>query len=669
MFRIFFPALALGAVCLAQAPAAPPSTSKSQGYAEFELGKFAELQAETHDGGDYIAQALTHYKAAMAADPDSAYIASQTADLLSRLGRNADAITLEQATLKQHPNSLAAHQTLANIYLRELSHLPQPITAGAGAKIMADAIAEYKTLIGLQPKNATPVVILGKLYGASGQPQLAEQQFREALQIDSTDSDAVASLVQSLAGQDRLAEAEKVIGGLPEPARTGQVYATLGDAYLNRHQYPDAARAFRSAVAARPDDPDYQNALAQALMDGGDYPGALVEFQRLQRENPNDGRAALRVAQLDLQLGQLVSAHSALTSAASLLPKDDIEVAYAGVLLDEREGHDSAAMTSLHALLSRPVGPPSKSIFLEQLASLQERNGDAAGALQSLEQMAALGGNYRTRAQAREIAVYAQEHDYPKALDTAKQALTAEPDSRALHITYANLLAASGQPKQALASLQPLQKNDGSDWDLYLAYSRIHMQARQLNAALDDTTHAASLASTPAEQAEVGNQVAAVQSARKDYKAAEQSLRHALALDPGNAGSLNALGYLLAEQNKELPQALGLVKQALARDPSNGAYLDSLGWIYFKMNRLTDALPQLERAARLQQHDPAILDHLAEAYDRDGKLQQAASSWSEALADLKATPASGESATRQVEIQKKLDAVKVRLAQTEVKNR
>ncbi|MGH9518718.1 MAG: tetratricopeptide repeat protein, partial [Terriglobales bacterium] len=595
----------------------------------------------THGGGDYIAEALTHYKAAMAADPQSAYIASQTADLLSRLGRNADAITLEQATLKQHPESLAAHQTLANIYLRQLSHMPQPISAGKGAEVMSAAIAEYKTLIALQPKNATPVVILGKLYGASGQPQQAEQQFRAALQIDSTNSDAVASLVQSLASQDRLDDAENVIDGLPEAARTGQVYATLGDAYLNRRQFPEAARAFRNAVAARPDDPDFQNALAQALMDGGDYAAALTEFQRLQRETPNDGHAALRVAQLELQLGQLGAAREALHSAAALLPKDDIEVAYAGVLLDARDGHDSAAMASLQDLLRRPAGAASKGIFLEQLARLQARNGDSAGALKSLRQMAALGPNYRTRAQVREIALYAEQHDYTKALNSAQQALAAEPGSRALHITYANLLSLSGQPEQALASLQPLLKNDAGDWDLYLAMSRIHVQSQQLPAALADTTRAAALASTPAQQAEVANQVSAIQARRKDYKAAEQTLRHALTVDPGNATSLNALAYLLAEQNKELPQALGLVQQALARDPNNGAYLDSLGWIYFKMNRLPDALSQLERAARLQQHDPAILDHLAQAYDRDGKLQQAASSWTEALADLKAAPAVG----------------------------
>ncbi|MGH9482255.1 MAG: tetratricopeptide repeat protein, partial [Terriglobales bacterium] len=146
-----------------------------------------------------------------------------------------------------------------------------------------------------------------------------------------------------------------------------------------------------------------------------------------------------------------------------------------------------------------------------------------------------------------------------------------------------------------------------------------------------------------------------------DYAAAEKSYRHALLLDPANPQILNAFGYLLAERGERLPEALGYVRQALERDANNGAYLDSLGWVYFKMNRVPEAVASLERAARIESHDPAILDHLAEAYDRDGKLQQAASSWQEALLDLKLGSAAG--APPAAEIQKKLEAVRVRIAQ------
>jgi cytochrome c-type biogenesis protein CcmH/NrfG len=69
----------------------------------------------------------------------------------------------------------------------------------------------------------------------------------------------------------------------------------------------------------------------------------------------------------------------------------------------------------------------------------------------------------------------------------------------------------------------------------------------------------------------------------------------------------------------------------------------------------------LERAVRLDRHDPDILDHLAQAYEGDGKLQQAASSWTQALQDLKLTP-EADTGQRSLEIQKKLEAVKVRIA-------
>lgn len=654
----------------AAAAVTPPLSPAAQSYAEYELGKFAELQAETHGGGTYIEQALTHYKAAMAADPNSAFLASQMADLLSRLGRADDAIELEQATLKQHPDSLVAHQTLGTIYLRELSRLPQPITAGPGAQTMAAAITEYKTLAGLQPKNAAPVVVLGKLYGAEGQPAQAEQEFRAALEIEPTNLDAIASLIQSLASEGALDKAQQAIDALPPEARSGQVYATLGEAYERERRYTDAAKSYRQAVAAQPDDPDFQGALAQALMDGGDYAAALTEYQRLQRQTPDDGHTALRVAQLEMQLGQFGAAKTALDSARALLPADDIETAYATVLLEEGQGDDMAAAAGLHALLARPAGKASKAIFLDQLARLEMRAGDSAGALDSLQQMEALGASYRARAHAREIELYSEDRDYSHALATARAALAEQPGSRPLHITYANLLAASGHSQEALAALQPLLQGDASDWDVYLAMSQIRLAAQQYPEALAAAAKADALAATPAAHAQAANEQAAIEAQEKEYDAAERSLRHALALEPGDAASLNALGYLLAQQGKQLPQALDYVQQALAHDPNNGAYLDSLGWIYFKMNRMPEAVSQLERAVHFERHDPAILDHLAQAYDRDGKLQQAATSWTQALEDLKGTPENTRDAARRVEIQKKLEAVKVRLAQAgEIKNR
>ncbi|HET9783449.1 MAG TPA: tetratricopeptide repeat protein, partial [Terriglobales bacterium] len=571
--------LGLALPLAAQTPVAKPDPQKS--YTEYALGKWAETQAETKGGSQYIEAALQHYTAAMAADPQSAFLASEMADLLSRLGRTSDAISLMQSTLKSHPDSIAAHTTLGEIYLRELSRSPQPLTDANTHGALGAALAEYKALIRLDPQQAQNVVVLGKLYGASGQPELAEEQFRAALRVAPTNMDALASLVQSLAGQNKLDDARQEIAALPPVARSAQVYATLGDAFVGAHRYSDAAAAFQQAVEARPDDADLQKALGSALMDGHQYPEALKVYQSLRQQLPDDGAVALRLGQLQMQMAQWDAARASLQSARTLLGPDDVESAYAQALLDQSTGHDPQALEGLKKLVARKNSPASQSIFLTQLARLEMHMGKYADAQAHLSQLQALGAAYRDRALNLEIELYAEQRHYPEALQAARQALAAQPDSRPLHITYANLLSASGDATAARAALQPLMKGSAADWDLYLALGQIDLAANRFPQAESDTRRAGQLAANPTDQARAITQLGLIAAKQKDFAAAEQQYHKALALTPDDAATLNALGYLLAEQGVHLPEALGYVQQALAQDANNGAYLDSLGWIYF----------------------------------------------------------------------------------------
>jgi tetratricopeptide (TPR) repeat protein len=636
---------------------------QTQGDTDFALGMLAETEAERAGGGPQVATALQYFTAAMAADPGSAYIASQMADLLSRIGRTAEAVSLARAVVKQHPSDIRAHATLGQIYLRELSQARQPIAA-QGDRTMADAVAEYKRLIELDPHHAGYVVMLGKLYGAQGRAAEAEAQFRKALTIDPTDSDAVASLVQSLANQNRLNEAAREIAALPPEAQGGQVYATLGNAYLSQHRYRDAASAFRQAVDADPDTPSYRHSLGRALMQGGDYTAAMAAYQQLLSSDPTDGDAALRLGQLQMQMGELPAAAASLKSAAGLLPASDLELGYAEALLAESEGHDPVALARLRTLAARKNTPATEGILLTQLVRLEMRAGEAPAAKADLARLAALGGTYGQRADALEVALYSQQRDFPDALAAARTALAHAPESRSMHLTYANLLAAVGHPGQAKAALTKMLQGSGADWDIYLARGNIEAQARQWDAGRADLLRAQTLAPSAAARARAATQLGALDARQKRFSAAEKRYQQALTLAPGDPAALNALGYLYAQQGIHLPEALADVRQAVAQDGNNGAFLDSLGWVYFKMKRLPQALSSLQRAAQLQRHDPAILDHLAQAYEGNGQLQQAESSWSRALQELKQYPAADPGDLRAAQIRQKLDAVRSRIAQS-----
>ncbi len=99
---------------------------------------------------------------------------------------------------------------------------------------------------------------------------------------------------------------------------------------------------------------------------------------------------------------------------------------------------------------------------------------------------------------------------------------------------------------------------------------------------------------------------------------------------PDDADLLNTLGYVYAEENRELPRAEELIRRALATAPSDtpghviGYYRDSLGWVFFQQGRMDSAVVTLEAANHLAPGTPEIRDHLVEVYDEIGRRDDAA---------------------------------------------
>jgi len=109
-------------------------------------------------------------------------------------------------------------------------------------------------------------------------------------------------------------------------------------------------------------------------------------------------------------------------------------------------------------------------------------------------------------------------------------------------------------------------------------------------------------------------ELASMREERGDDRAAEAAARDALRIEPDNARALNFLGYLMADHDRRLPEAMELIRRALAAEPDNGAFVDSMGWVLFRLGRYDDARVQLERAVDLTGGDPTVREHLGDAY-------------------------------------------------------
>jgi tetratricopeptide (TPR) repeat protein len=124
---------------------------------------------------------------------------------------------------------------------------------------------------------------------------------------------------------------------------------------------------------------------------------------------------------------------------------------------------------------------------------------------------------------------------------------------------------------------------------------------------------------------------------------------------------------MLADKGTRLPEALKMVRKAVDLDPMNGAYLDSLGWAYFKMGQYELAEEFLKKAVERTQNDATGHDHLADLYEKTGRIRLAAAQWERSLKEYARPPQIDVDPADVAKVQRKLDSAKVKLAREDSK--
>ena len=111
---------------------------------------------------------------------------------------------------------------------------------------------------------------------------------------------------------------------------------------------------------------------------------------------------------------------------------------------------------------------------------------------------------------------------------------------------------------------------------------------------------------------------------------AERDLLTVIAIEPNNADALNSLGYILADANIRLPEAMTYIERALAIDPNNAAAIDSLGWALYRQGHNKSAITHLRQALQLMPNDE-IAAHLGEVLWVEGQQEEALVIWKQGL--------------------------------------
>jgi len=649
--------------------AAAPVADHAAAYYHFMLARRYKELAGVYNRGDYIDRAISEYKLAIDADPDSLFLRIELAELYWRMARVSEALHEAEDVLKSDPNYPDAHRLLARIYYHMLG---ENQTEKVNKDALSKAIEHMEALSRLQPSDTDTWEGLGRLYKMNNQPEKAQEAFKKVLNVDPDSKEGLSNLAQIYFEQGDYAGAVEQLKRIPEEDMDPPLLGMLAYSYAETHDYDAAVSTYEKAIAKDPENQELHRTYAQALMAMGNTPAARAELEKILKADPDDASTYLKLGQLDRQEGRYDDARKELEKAKTLQAdnSDNPEIPYQLALLEEAVGNQDKAIELLLGLVKQSERPEDKytageannrAVFLERLGQIYREQKKYDLALQTFRQIVGLQGQ-TGRAEQLIVDTMRANHQLPQAVAELDSVLQKYPDEKDLRILRATVVGEMGRVDEAVQQLRALMKNTPEDRELYLSIAQVYIQAKQYENAEQAVNKAMEATSKAEEQEYARFLLGSIYEREKKYDLAEEQFKKVLNADPLNASASNYLGYMLADRGVRLEESVKYIQAALKLDPNNGAYLDSLGWAYYKMDRCDLAQPRLEEAARLLSDDPTILEHLGRVYLRMGKDSQAEQEWERALKEWPTSASSDFDAEEAARLQQDLQDLKTRLA-------
>ncbi len=250
------------------------------------------------------------------------------------------------------------------------------------------------------------------------------------------------------------------------------------------------------------------------------------------------------------------------------------------------------------------------------------------------------------------LQVLWQEHKYGDVAEVCRQGLGHAQATRlaVFHGELSRALVLLDKKDEAVAEANKAVEiaGDGNRLGLRLNRARVLAEVGKVEAAVAECQALLKEYASADEVHDIRYTLSQVYSNAKDHAHAEEVLRQVLKDSPDDATAHNDLGYIMADQGKNLEESERLIRKALELDRKQkeegklggvegdgetAAYLDSLGWVLFKRGKLEEARKAMEKACSLPggDDDPVVWDHMGDVYYRVKDTAKARQAWRKAL--------------------------------------
>jgi tetratricopeptide (TPR) repeat protein len=422
----------------------------------------------------------------------------------------------------------------------------------------------------------------------------------------------------------RLDAAQAHFGALVDTAYVSPAagFLALLPVIMDEATPPDVTELFRRLSLLHPKVAEGHDALGNAALRSENYALALSSAQEAVRLAPYWVPAKLLLARATIASGR-EDEGLAMARDLALAPDADISTHMEYALVLASTGHDEEARAILTPYASGTTVVPAA---VRTLGMLDLQGDDLKAANARFEELLSMGS--QSYDALYYLGVLAERRDdetnairYYSRVTSGEQAIAAQQ-------RVAFLKARKGGVDAGLDYLAQFGRTEPS------LGPRVVMARAGLLSSLDDEKRSLAVLDAGLEKyPEVLDlRLARVFAYERlgQGDASVRELRSLLAARPGDPVIQNALGYTLADQDRDIADAHALVAAALAQTPDSAAVMDSMGWVLYREKNYPQALEYLQRA-RERDDDAEICLHLGDVQWSMGDEAAARKTWQEAL--------------------------------------
>jgi tetratricopeptide (TPR) repeat protein len=424
----------------------------------------------------------------------------------------------------------------------------------------------------------------GQTFLAQGNLEKARIEFRNAMQISPTDSEAryENGVVDEKLGNPREA-AQFYQGAIDSNADNVRARVNLGRLYVYSGAPDKAMETVKPSFAKHPDDAGLLTIRAAAKLQLKDTDGALKDAERAVQLSPNSEDAVSVLAGIDKSLGQPAKAQSLLQDTIKRNPSS-VEL----------------------------------RLVLAQLDASLGQEAEVEGLLVDLVRLQPMEKAHRLRL----AQFYAHTNHIDETEHVLREAIKALPTERDLKMALVDFLASRRSREVAEKELDTLIAANPKDYDLRFLQARFYEQGKEFSKA--EAIYHQVIAATELEGQGLTarNRLASLRVQSNDIPGAQKLIAEVLAKSPRDNDALILRGNLALAQ-KDPRTAIADLRSVLRDQPNSIGVMRSLARAHLANGEPALAEETMRRAVDANPNDPGARLDLAQLLTELGKPEQA----------------------------------------------